>query len=452
MDSIWTMTVDFPERESLTGKIKVDTAVIGGGLAGILTAYLLQKKGIDTIVLEAARIGSGQTKNTTAKITLQRGAIYHKLIDEIGNEKAKLYAEANRLGINEYRNIIREKKIECEFRECSSYLYTCEKTDILKKEEEAAKGLGICAERTSKTELPFEVEDALRFYDQAVFHPLKFLKEIAKDVTIYENTKILTVERLEREGKGIINKLKADKAEILADKVVFATHYPFINMPGYYFMRMHQERSYVIALKGTKQLDNIYYGIDKKGISFRKSGDYLLMGGGSHRTGENKEGGKYQRLRMQAEKWFPKCKEITRFSAQDCMPIDDIPYIGQYSASTPDWYVATGFKKWGMTNAMISAMIISDLIAKGKNIYEEVFTPQRFHIQASAGKLMEEGVQSVKGLSKGVFSATPRCPHMGCSLEWNPDELSWDCPCHGSRFDSDGKLIDNPAQEDLTDE
>lgn len=452
MDSIWTMTADIPAREPLKGKIKVDTAVIGGGIAGILTAYLLQKKGIDTVVLEASRIGSGQTKNTTAKITLQHGVIYHKLIDKIGKEKAGLYAEANRLAINEYRNIIGEKQIECEFRECSSYLYTREKTDILKKEEEAAKSLGICAERTAKTELPFAVEDALRFYDQAVFHPLMFLREIAKDVMVYENTKILTVERLKREAKGITNKLKADKAEILADRVVFATHYPFINMPGYYFMRMHQERSYVIALKNTKQLDNIYYGIDKEGLSFRKSGDCLLLGGGGHRTGENKEGGKYRNLRMQAERWFPKCKEITRFSAQDCMPIDDIPYIGRYSASIPDWYVATGFRKWGMTDAMLSAMIISDLIARGKNIYEEVFTPQRFHVQASAGKLMEEGVQSVKGLSKGIFSATPRCPHMGCSLEWNPDELSWDCPCHGSRFDSSGRLLDNPAQEDLKDE
>lgn len=447
MDSIWTMTTDIPKREPLRENITVDTAVIGGGIAGILTAYFLRKKGVQAVVLEAARIGSGQTKNTTAKITLQHGAIYHKLIEEIGEKKAKLYAEANRRAIAEYRNIIDQKQIDCEFRDCCAYLYSLEDMEILRKEEEAAKSLGICAKLTTKTELPFEVESALKFYDQAVFHPLLFLERMAEDLTIYEDTRVHTVERQE-EGNRII----ADRAEIQAQNVVFATHYPFINVPGYYFMRMHQERSYVLALKNTKQMDHIYYGIDKDGLSFRKSGDYLLLGGGNHRTGENTEGGRYQKLFMAAEKWFPECKEITRFSAQDCMPLDDIPYIGQFSASTPDWFVATGFKKWGMTSAMISAMLISDLILKGQNPYEEVFGPQRFHLQPSAANLAEEGVQSVKGLSKGVFSATPKCTHMGCALEWNPDELSWDCPCHGSRFTSDGKVIDNPAKEDLADE
>ncbi|NLL75834.1 MAG: FAD-dependent oxidoreductase [Clostridiales bacterium] len=447
MESIWTMTADIQKRESLKEDITTDTAVIGGGMAGLLIASFLQKKGIQAVVLEAARIGSGQTKNTTAKISLQHGLIYHKLIEEAGEKKAKLYAEANRRAIAEYRNIINQKQISCEFRECSAYLYSLEETEPLKKEEEAAKSLGICAELTTKTELPFEVLSALKFYDQAVFHPLLFLKRIAEDLTIYEDTKVLTVERTEEENKVVTN-----HGVVRAKNVVFAAHYPFINVPGYYFLRMHQERSYVIALTNTKQMDNIYYGIDKEGLSFRKSGDYLLLGGGNHRTGENTGGGKYQKLYMAAEKWFPGCKEITRFSAQDCMPLDNIPYIGQFSTSTPDWYVATGFKKWGMTSSMVSAMIISDLILKGKSPYEEVFGPQRFDLQASAANLAEEGTQSVKGLSKGVFSTTPKCTHMGCALEWNPDEVSWDCPCHGSRFSSDGKVIDNPAIEDLSGE
>ena len=146
---------------------------------------------------------------------------------------------------------------------------------------------------------------------------------------------------------------------------------------------------------------------------------------------------------------FPMCREVTRWSAQDCMPVDNIPYIGRYSAEYPYWYVATGFRKWGMSSSMAAAMIIRDLVADGKSRYEEVFSPQRLNLQASAGKLAEEGIESAKGLGKGLFTAAPRCPHMGCALEWNPDELSWDCPCHGSRFDHDGKLLDNPAQEDL---
>ena len=443
MDSIWTMTASIPERETLKENISIDTVVIGGGIAGVLTAYFLQQKGIDVIVLEAARLFSGQTKNTTAKITLQHGLIYHKLIETVGKEQAQLYAGANRSAIAEYRKIIEEKNIKCDFRNCSSYLYSLEDEDKLRQEEEAAKSLGICAEFMEKTELPFEVKGALCFYDQAVFHPLLFLKEIAEDLTIYENTRVLTVKD---------NEVMTQDYKVTAKNIVFATHYPFINVPGYYFMRMHQERSYVLALQNTKQMDNIYYGIDKDGLSFRKSGDLLLLGGSGHRTGENQEGGKYKNLRRQAEKLFPESREVTRWSAQDCMPADNIPYIGKYSSDYPNWYVATGFRKWGMTSAMAAGQIISDLIVVGKNPYEEVFTPQRLHLQASAVNLMEDGIQSVKGLSKGVFSATPRCPHMGCALEWNPDELSWDCPCHGSRFDSDGRLIDNPAQEDLSNE
>lgn len=450
MDSIWSSTVSMKKYGRLKENISVDTVVIGGGIAGILTAYFLQEKGIETVILEADRLCSGQTKNTTAKITLQHGLIYHKMIEDIGREKAQLYADANRAAIAAYRSITEEKKIECEFRNCSAYLYTVDNgegaqsgAEKLRQEEAAAKSLGICTEYTTRTELPFSVKGALRYYDQAVFHPLLFLKEIAEELTVYENTRVLTVEDhvvITPEGK------------VQAAHIVFATHYPFINIPGFYFARMHQERSYVLALKHTKQMDHTYYGIDRHGLSFRKSGELLLLGGGNHRTGENKEGGKYRDLRLAAERMFPESREAAHWSAQDCMPADDIPYIGRYAENKPDWYVATGFKKWGMTSAMAAAQIISSMIVKGKSPYEEVFTPQRFHLQASAGNLAEDGIQSVKGLSKGIFSATPRCPHMGCALEWNPDELSWDCPCHGSRFDSDGNLIDNPAQEGLKNE
>lgn len=461
MDSIWTMTTVMPKRAALEKDITVDTAVIGGGIAGILTAFFLQKKGVEVVVLEAAGVGSGQTKNTTAKITLQHGACYHKLIQEAGIENARQYAEENRLAISVYRSIIEEYHIDCDFRECSSYLYTLVDMEKLKQEEEAARSLGISTELTTVTELPFEVKGALRFYGQAVFHPLKFIKKLAENLVVYENTAVKKVEREEADG-STITKLEANQHIVKAKRVVFATHYPFLNVPGYYFMRMHQERSYVLALNNTKQMDHIYYGIDKGGYSFRKYGDYMLLGGGNHRTGENKEGGKYNELRRAAKVWFPDCREATHFSAQDCMPLDDIPYIGQFSASTPDWFVATGFRKWGMTGAMTAGILISDFIVKkeekqGQHLDEmhsgwQVFSPQRFHAAASMDNLLDEGVHSVKGLGKGIFSAVPRCPHMGCALEWNPDEKSWDCPCHGSRFDSDGKLIDNPAQEGLDNE
>ncbi len=440
VESVWTMTSGIKERQPLKENLSVDTAVIGGGIAGILTAALLGQMGIEVAVLEANRLFGGQTKNTTAKITLQHGMIYHKLIDRVGRQQAGLYMEANRAAIRQYKEMAEERGIDCQFRNCSSYLYTMEDEEALYREEEAAKSLGICAEYTTKTELPFQVKGALCFYDQAVFHPLLFLQKIAEGLTVYENTRVLKVE-----GHEVIT----DNYRVEAKNIVFATHYPFINVPGFYFLRMYQERSYVLALRNTKQMDHIYYGIDEDGLSFRKSGDILLLGGGSHRTGENKGGGKYRDLRLAAGKLFPQGREVAHWSAQDCMPADDIPYIGRYSAEYPYWYVASGFRKWGMTGSMAAAGILRDLIVSGKSRYEEVFTPQRLNLQAAAGKLAEQGAESVKGLGKGMFTAAPRCPHMGCALEWNPDELSWDCPCHGSRFDSEGRLLDNPAQADL---
>ncbi len=440
MDSIWTMTAKQKERQPLRKNLSVDAAVIGGGIAGVLTACFLERLGMETVVLEAARLFSGQTKNTTAKITLQHGLVYHKLTEKVGKEQAGLYAEANRAAIAQYRKMAEEEKMDCLFRNCNAYLYTRKEEEALLKEEEAAKDLGICAEYTTKTELPFPVKGALCFYDQAVFHPLLFLERVAEGLTVYENTRVLDVKEHE---------IYTEDYRVEAKHIVFATHYPFLNIPGFYFLRMHQERSYVLALQNTKQMDHMYYGIDEDGLSFRKNGDILLLGGGGHRTGDNKGGGKYRDLRLAAEKMFPMCREVTRWSAQDCMPVDDIPYIGRYSAEYPYWYVASGFRKWGMSSSMVAAMIIRDLAAEGKSRFEEVFSPQRLNLQASAGKLAEEGIEAAKGLGKGLFTATPRCPHMGCALEWNPDELSWDCPCHGSRFDRDGKLLDNPAQVDL---
>ena len=439
MESIWGMD-GWEERPSLQKDLSVDTVVIGGGIAGILTAWLLQQRGVETVLLEASRLCGGQTGRTTAKITLQHGLLYHKLMQKEGKEKAGLYVQANRAAIRRYREIMEEEGIDCQFRNCNSYLYTRKEGDALYREEEAAKSLGICAQYVERTELPFQVKGALCFYDQAVFQPLQFLHRWAESLTIYENTRVLTVEGHEVRTQG---------PRVEAKHIVFATHYPFINVPGFYFLRMHQERSYVLALQNTGQMDHIYYGIDEDGLSFRKSGDILLLGGGNHRTGENKGGGKYRDLRLAAGRLFQAAREVAHWSAQDCMSVDDIPYIGRYSAQYPYWYVATGFCKWGMTGSMTAAMLICDLITAGKSRYEEVFTPHRLNLQASAGKLAQEGLESAKGLGKGVFTAAPRCPHMGCALEWNPDELSWDCPCHGSRFDSRGKLLDNPAQADL---
>lgn len=474
MESIWTESCQFKERERLGGDGKAEIAVIGAGIAGLLTASALQRAGRQVVVLEANRIASGQTRNTTAKITSQHAMIYRRLIDTLGKSRAKQYAMANEAAIEEYRRLITAESIDCSFEERNAYVYGSD-TAQLQAEAEAAASLGLSASFVRETKLPFPVAGAVCFARQAQFHPLRFLEHIARPLTIYENTPVRSV-------KG--GRIETERGILLAETIVFACHYPFINFPGMYFARMHQERSYVLALKHAAQVDGMWIGADQGAYSFRNYGDLLLLGGGGHRCGENRAGGKYALLRRKAKEWFPDSREVAHWSAQDCMTADGVPYIGRYAESCPNWYVATGFQKWGMTSAMVSAMLLRDLICGKENPYEEVFDPGRFDAAALSG-LAEEGGQAAKGLAKEFFQIPSQkaatipndhggivflhgekvgvykdgegrlypvqshCPHMGCQLEWNPDERSWDCPCHGSRFDRFGKLISGPAQEDL---
>ena len=474
MDSVWSKTCEIEKREALPGDIEREVVVIGAGMAGILIANALQKSGREVVVLEAGRIASGQTRNTTAKITSQHGLIYSGLIDTLGEEKARQYAAANQKAILEYKTMIQEREIDCDFEETDAYVYAQEES-VLKKEAEAAASLGLPASFVQKTELPFPNAGAVKFTNQAQFHPLKFLRAITEKLEIYEDTRVIKVEE---------QIVYTNHGNVRAKKVVFACHYPFVNFPGMYFTRMHQERSYVLALENAARVDGMYIGEGEITYSLRNYGELLIFGGENHRTGENREGGRYQALREKAAELFPGCREAACWSAQDCITPDNVPYIGRYASSKPDWYVATGFHKWGMSSSMVSAMILRDLICGIENPFAEVFAPDRLDGQDISG-IMCEGAHAVKGLSKRFFqlpaetaseltkgsggivmlegekvgvykdedgklyAVDVRCPHLGCQLEWNPDELSWDCPCHGSRFDRFGKLISNPAQEDV---
>lgn len=433
-------------------KVHYDVIVVGAGMAGILIAYYLQEQGKDVLVLEAKEIASGQTERTTAKITGQHGLKYRELIRTVGVKRAGLYAQANEAAIREYEQLIRKQGIDCDFERVSAYLYTQKQDNLLREEADAAALLGIDAFFTRETELPFPVLGAVCFPHQAQFSPLKFIRSLAKNLQIMEHTRVIAVK-----GEQVFT----ERGIMTADKIVLATHYPIKNVPGFYFLRQHQERSYVLALSGWNGPSNndvtspgkkdsqaktigMYLGIDRDGHSFRQAGDYLLLGGSSRRTGDRR-GGAYDSLLHAAEKYFPGCREEMRWSAQDCMPHDGIPFIGRYSVFTPNLYVATGFQKWGMTSCMIAALILRDELCGKKNSYAELFSPQRMHIRAAFKNLMVDVGESIRGLTKGLFHKSARCSHMGCELVWNPDEESWDCPCHGSRFDSEGELLDNPA-------
>jgi len=445
---IWNEDIVIRKREPLSGDMSVEVVVIGAGITGILTAYFLQKAGKKVVVLEADRIGSGQTGKTTAKITYQHGLCYHNLIQNVGKEETLDYLTANRLAIDAYKRLIKEEEIACDFRICDSYLYILENNDLLEKEEKAAVSLGIDAKFVKQTELPFTVKEALVFPGQAVFHPLKFINKLSEQLAIYEDTK---VEDIQENGVGAY-KIKTTSGIIVTTKeVVVACHYPFNIYPGYYFARMHQERSYVVALTDVsgKPIQNIYYGVDKGGYSFRQSGDYLLLGGAGHRTGENRQGGQYEQLFAAAARFYPGSQISHYWSAQDCITLDDIPYIGQFARGTKGVYVATGFKKWGMTHAMAAARIISDDILWKEGGVGRVFRTGRFHTKVSMPKLLRESGHSIKNLTIPNEPEKRRCSHMGCFLCKNPEEGTWDCPCHGSRFTEEGKVIDGPAKKGI---
>lgn len=438
-DSVWSKSVNIKPRKTLDRNLETEVAVIGAGMAGILTAYFLEEAGKEVVVLEADRIASGQTKNTTAKITSQHGCIYSKLKKDFGMENARLYAEANEEAITEYQRIIEENDISCHFERRSAYLYSTVDEKSLKKEAEVAASLGIQAYYTKETKLPFDTTGAVCFEEQAQFHPLEFIESIAEDLTIYEKTKVLSV-------KG--HCITTNRGMVKAQFIVFATHYPITNVPGFYFLRQHQQRSYVLALANTKKIKGMYYSMDLKGLSFRMDGDTLLLGGGGHRTGKCEPGKGYEFLRKAAKKYFPNHQEIAAWSAQDCIPHDGLPFIGKYSMFRPYWYVETGFQKWGMSTSMVAAGIIRDQICGISNPYEKLFSPQRLHLKAGFSSFITDVGTSVKGLTRGALHPV-RCPHMGCKLEWNGQEHTWDCPCHGSRYGKDGNLIDNPAQVDI---
>lgn len=476
MESIWSKTCEIPRRHSLNHDVTTDVAIIGAGMAGILTAYHLQEQGIKTIVLDAERIAGGITKNTTAKITAQHSIIYSKLIKNFGEESARQYAQANTKAIRCYQEIIEKEKIDCSFEIKPAYVYSTEDILPLQEEAKAAKALGIDAEFTRKTTLPFHVRGALKFNNQAQFHPLEFIKSVSSNLTVYEHTRVIEVKE-----KEVITQHGAVKA----NTIIFACHFPFLNVPGYYFARMHQERSYVLALENAGELDGMYIDMASDGLSFRTYRQYVLLGGSGHRTGKMPPYSCYQKLREEAVKLYPNAKEAANWSAQDCASLDSIPYIGPFSSSTPNWLVATGFNKWGMTSSMAAARILTDMVLKKDVYYALVFSPQRFQINAELKNFVTDSAQAVNGLllkkmqpakmdweeiplghggivqydgeKVGIyknengecFVISAKCPHLGCQLEWNQDELSWDCPCHGSRFDYKGNLIGGPAQENL---
>jgi glycine/D-amino acid oxidase-like deaminating enzyme/nitrite reductase/ring-hydroxylating ferredoxin subunit len=482
------------EYPALSEDAKADVIVVGGGIAGITCAYLLSKEGLAVAVLEADRIAHGTTGHTTAKVTSQHGLIYNKLTEQLGNELALQYADANETAIREIKALTESLKIDCNFLTQQAFVFT-ENDDYVQNlhdETDAAKNLGINAEFVESIPFPFTIKGAVRFDGQAQFHPLKYTLSLAKALTdsggkIFENTR--AVEIGFDNGFTVVTQ---QGKKITAGLLVIASHYPFYNKHGAYFTRIYQERSYVAAIKASEPYPGgIYINAEKPTRSLRslktEDGELVLVGGAHHKAGQYDDTqGKYGELFDFANPYFTISDIPYRWSAQDCMTLDHIPYVGNFTDDTPNLYIATGFGKWGMTNSMASGMLLRDLIVKGDSPWKDVYSPSRETKTASAISFVTENLNVAKSLIGGkleqpemegdielavgegkvveisgkragayrhddglLYIVNTTCTHMGCELNWNPAERTWDCPCHGSRFSYEGKIIEGPAVHEL---
>ena len=428
--SLWYSQTTLPSFPTLKGNHKTDVLIIGGGMCGLLCGYYLKQSGIDCTIVESRKIASGTSGNTTSKITSLHGTIYGNLMGNLGLEAAQKYFDINEKAIKEYEKIAKE--VSCDFKKSTAYTYTVSNKQIIQEEYLALKKLGAAVEFKVQSRLPISVSAMVALKNQAEFNPLKFIKHIIKDQNIYEDTRILDIDD---------NIAYYDGGKIRANKIIVTTHFPFIDRHGLYFLKLYQHRSYVLALENAQNVCGMYVDEAEDGLSFRNYGDLLLLGGGGGRTG--KACGGFNELERFKEKHYPKAKIKYKWATQDCMSLDKIPLIGQYSKATPNMFVATGFNKWGMTSSMVAAMLLTDMIKQTKNEYADIFCPSRSILKPQLF------VNILETLSNFVVPTTKRCSHLGCALKWNKYEHSWDCACHGSRFTADGKVINNPANKDI---
>lgn len=486
--SYWIASTPNTDYPVLNKDIKVDVAIIGGGLVGISCAYLLKKEGFKIAILEAGRIAKGTTGHTTAKITSQHNLIYDKIKTQMGQELAKQYADANETAIREIKKIADENNIDCDYVLQSAFVYTQQDNYIQKISDEVDVALSLGIKASYVEEIPFSlpIKAAVRFDNQAQFHPRKYLLALAKtisdrDCQIFEQTRAVDIEE-----SNYYSITTAQGKKITAKKVIIASHYPFYNKPGMYYARIYPERSYIVAVKAKEKYPGgMYINAEEPARSLRylpyEGGELILVVGENHKTGQGVDTTKhYEALIDFANDVFTVEDVAFKWSTQDCMTLDGIPYVGHFTSDTPNLYIATGFGKWGMTNSMVSAMILKDLISKGESPWQDVYNPSRKTIISSAKNFVVENLNVAQQLIDGKLSPAPEdldikpgegkimkidgnkvgayrdeqgilhivnttCTHMGCELNWNSAERSWDCPCHGSRFSYEGKIIEGPA-------
>lgn len=493
-ESFWLASAEIPSFSPLKSDLTVDVAVVGGGITGITLAYLLAKEGKRVALLNAGRLLSGTTGYTTAKITAQHELIYDELLQHIGQDQARLYYEANLEALSFIRNTIADLQISCDLAEEDAYVYTTEEQHIARIDQEwkAYEQLGIPGRRVDRIPLPIDAKAAIIMPKQARFHPAAYLSRLVQVFVerggrIFEDTVAMGVEY----GSPLSWVATKSGYRVECREVVSCSHFPFCDAGGFYFARMYAERSYVLGVKRSEAYPGgMYIRADDPPRSIRavsyNGEELLLIGGERHKTGQG--GGTeahFEALKAFADRTFGPAEIRYRWSAQDLTTLDKVPYIGRIKKDEPHVFIASGFRKWGMTNGTAAALLLKDLILGIGNRYEALFTPSRFHAdpglqtlvtenanvakQLIGGKLErprlepkdvqpdEGAVVEVNGKRAGAYRepngalhvVDTTCTHLGCEVQWNAGERTWDCPCHGSRFSYSGEVIEGPAKKPL---
>ena len=494
MSSLWIETTkEEINLKPLERDEETEVCIIGAGLFGLTTAYYLTQCGKKVIVLEKENIGEKVSGNTTGKITSLHDLFYAHLINDYGEEYARKYLEANEQAIENIKQIIEKEQIECEFSHKKAYVYTTNEDEVIEieKEVEAVNKLGKNAKFVTNIGLPEKIKCAIEFDKQAQFHPRKYMLGLAKAILrqnkIYNYT---TVTDVETDGESY--NVCTDKGNIKAKYVILATHFPIVNIPGFYFLKMYQATSYLIAIETKSKLpQEMYINVKEPVYSFRTANyngkEILLIGGAGHKTGEPiPEESYYEKLEKKAKEMYPDSRVLFKWNTRDCISLDKIPYIGEFSNLMKNMYVGTGFKKWGMTLSNVAANIVTDKITGKENKFEEIFTATRMKtiknrwevenmlketvnsialkkmkidtwnlekIENNNGAIIEINGNNVgiyKDINGKIYAVKPNCSHLGCLLSWNNTDKTWDCPCHGSRYDYMGKNIYEPGIKNLT--
>lgn len=485
--SLWVATTPPGEPSPLPGDARADVIVIGAGITGLSTARLLVEEGASVVVVDAGPLCAGATGYTTAKVSSLHGLTYAQLVERFDEDRARLYGEANEAAVAEVARLVETDAIDCAWERRPHVVYTTEpaRAEEVLAEAEVAASLGLPASVHTPLELPFATAAAVRFDGQAQLHPRAYCLGLAQAIAsrggrIFTHTRALDVDADDR-------KVITDRGELQGGDVVVATHLPFNEMGGY-FARTEPQRSYALAVTvAGARPEDMYLSADSPTRSLRTAGQHLIVGGEGHRVGDERDTGeRYRDLEVWARNHFGIEAVAHRWSAQDWAPADGIPYIGRMAGTREGVFVATAFKKWGMSHGTVAAMIIRDLVSGRHNPWAEAFDATRIAPKQSlravisdnvavAGHLVGDrtGLGDVSALAAlapgdgavvrldgepvaafcddaGVLRAVSAvCTHLGCVVNFNRAERSWDCPCHGSRFACDGSLLEGPAVEDL---